>query len=190
MKMPGMHKQPLIIVAILACLLTGCATVPIALDSEPVIVEADLDHLWQQCQSELKNRGFSLDQVNLRSGIIETFPLVSRQWFEFWHRDTVTAVATAEASLHTIRRSVRMELSSLENSKYQLQCRVDVERLSLAPSVVSGSVQAQDVFSGTAGQIPIDSASIGKSDQNNVWIPLARDGDLEKDILTSITRVL
>ncbi len=96
-----------IILALLFLALTvgglGCSE-PIATAPEPLLVQAEVDQIWQLCQTELKTRGFHLNRVDRRSGIIETYPLTSKQWFEFWRQDVVTVYDLAESSLHTIRR--------------------------------------------------------------------------------------
>lgn len=169
---------------------SGCALRPPAPARNEMVVKADFDELWQLCQSDLKHRGFRLDRVDRRSGLIQTYPMIGSQWFEFWGRDLLTPAAWAEASLHTIRRSIRINLESMQNHQARLVCRVSVEKLSLPPSTVSGSVWAGNIFWDTAGRNPgwNDSVPAGRTGQT--WISLGRDPDLEADFYRTIETTL
>ena len=167
-------------------LLAGCASAPVESIKEGIIVEAEAGILWQSCKSELKNRGFRLDRVDLRSGVIETFPMVSRQWFEFWRHDVVDAASLAESSLQTIRRRVGIKLTPLGENKYRFNCRATVQRLSMPPSTVSGSVWAENVFYSTAGRSPI----WNDPDGGRVWVTLGNDTALAGNIISSVKAAL
>ena len=171
-------------------LFNGCASAPVDLTKETIIIEAEAEILWQSCQSELKNRGFRLDRVDLRSGVIETFPMVSSQWFEFWQRDVVDAASLAESSLQTIRRRVGIKLSPLGGNKYRFSCRVTVQRLSTPPSAVSGSVWAENVFSSTAGRSSVWNDPAGVLEEGWVWVTLENDTALADEIIRSVNMVL
>ncbi len=171
-------------------LFNGCASTPVESAKETIIVEAEAGVLWQSCQSELKNRGFRLDRVDLRSGIIETFPMVSSEWFEFWQRDVVDAASLAESSLQTIRRRVGIRLTPLGGNKYRFNCRVTVQRLSMPPPAISGSVWTENVFSGTAGRSSVWSDPAGVLEGGWVWVTLENDTALADDIIRSVNMVL
>ena len=171
-------------------LLNGCASAPVESIKEGVregiIVEAEAGILWQSCKSELKNRGFRLDRVDLRSGVIDTFPMVSSQWFEFWRHDVVDTASLAESSLQTIRRRVGIKLTPLGENKYRFDCRVTVQKLSMPPSAVSGSVWAENVFYSTAGRSPI----WNDPDGGRVWVTLGNDTYLADEIIRSVNTML
>jgi len=167
----------------------GCSE-PIATAPEPLLVQAEADQLWQFCQTELKTRGFQLDRVDRRSGVIETYPLTSKQWFEFWCQDVVTAHDLAESSLHTIRRRVSMAVSAAPEDRYRLQCRVAVERLSAPPELTSGQVRVRDIFAQSAGRIPTPQVSEKRKKYPPQWLPIGQDHALENDILQAIHRNL
>jgi len=175
-------------------LLVGCASTPVESvkegAGEGIIVEAEAEILWQSCQSELKNRGFRLDRVDLRSGVIETFPMVSSQWFEFWRRDVADAASLAESSLQTIRRRVGIKLTPMGGDKYRFNCRVTVQRLSIPPPAVSGSVWAEHVFSSTAGRSPVWNDPGGILEDGWVWVTLGNDTALADEIIRSVNIVL
>lgn len=161
----------------------GCSTGSKLVANEPIIIDRWDDNIWQIAQKELKSRGFELDRVDLRSGIIETVPLVSRQWFEFWRRDVVDEKSLAQSSLHTVRRKVNVRLVAGDNDKIHIHCRVFIEKLSFGPTKTSGPVRAEEIFSSKAYRVE-KNKSLGK--QPYQWIPIGNDLFLEKDILESI----
>ena len=174
------------------CLFIGCAgssMVPPA--SESVVVECELPHLWQCSQRELKDRGFRLDRVDLRAGVIQTYPRLSSQWFEVWARDVASWHDRAEASLHTIRRQANLKVEPITQtqSKYNLTCSVTVQRLSTQSSR-SRSHQANEISTDTAAESPIWNSTNGNAEPEKVWINLGPDPALEIDILQSIKKSL
>jgi len=167
----------------------GCSE-PIATAPEPILVQAEVDQIWQFCQTELKTRGFRLDRVDRRSGIIQTYPLTSKQWFEFWCQDVVTGHDLAESSLHTIRRRVYIDVSAAPEDRHRLQCRVAVERLSAPLELTSGQVRVRDIFGQAAGRIPTPQVSEKRKKHPPQWVPIGQDYALENDILQAIQRTL
>ena len=167
----------------------GCSE-PIAAAPEPLLIQAEVDQIWQLCQAELKKRGFTLDRVDRRSGIIQTYPLTSRQWFEFWRQDVVTDRDLAESSLHTVRRSVSIAVSAAPEDRHRLQCRVAVERLSAPLELTSGQVRVRDIFAQSAGRIPTPQVSEKRKKHPPRWLPIGQDHALEKDILQAIHQTL
>ncbi len=158
----------------------GCSTKRVDIANSTIVVQCQRNTIWQISQVELKDRGFSLDRVDLRNGVIDTFPIVSKQWFEFWRKDVVGAKALAESSLHTIQRYAKMQLTEQENNKFALHCEVVVERLSSASAITSGTSRQQDVLSAGRRQ--------KKKSSKDQWIPLGKDEPLANDILAAIKR--
>ena len=172
------------------CLFIGCAgssMVPPA--SESIVVECELPHLWQCSQRELKDRGFRLDRVDLRAGVIQTYPRLSSQWFEVWTRDVASWHDRAEASLHTIRRQTHLKIKPVTQNKYNLTCTVTVQRLSTQSSK-AGSPQAKDISTDTVAESPIWNSTNKNAESEKVWINLGPDPALEIDILQSIKKSL
>ena len=165
--------------------LNGCGPTQRLDVDNPLTFKCDPDRLWRQSQTELKVRGFDLDNVDRRAGVIETEPRTSSQWYEFWARDVVTWQGRAESSLHTLRRSVRLEMRADPDSSCRLSCRALVDREVIAPGVVSGSARANSIFAGAAGRMPT-LKPLGDQ-QISQWVSLGRDNALEQDILQSIT---
>jgi hypothetical protein len=179
---------PLVFLA-LAVAGPGCSE-PVAIPPEPLLVQTEPDQIWQLCQAELKKRGFQLDRVDRRSGVIETYPLTSKQWFEFWCKDVITDRDLAESSLHTIRRRISMIVLAAPENHYWLQCRAAVERLSAPLELTSGQVRVRDIFAQSAGRIPTPQVSEKRKKYPPQWLPIGQDHALENDILQAIHRTL
>ena len=170
-----------IIIAVLCALLSvfsGCAATRTSIQNSTITIQGDRDNIWQISQAELKDRGFSLDRVDLRSGVIDTFPMVSKQWFEFWRRDVIGPKAIAESSLHTIRRYIKLQLTEQEKDKFDLHCDVIVQRFTAEPGLTSATLSGQDILSATRRQ--------QKKSSKYQWIPIGSDNALANDILTAI----
>jgi hypothetical protein len=168
-------------------LVGGCASAPVKTSSEFLLVTGDPDYIWQACQEQLKKRGFRLDQVDRRRGIIRSFPQVSKQWFEFWCQDVVTNEDLLESSLHTLRRIIHFEMATADKGQYSLQCRVGVERLSSERQIVSGRVRAWEILGRTVGNLPPLAGGESYSTGADQWLPIGEDHALESSILQSIS---
>ena len=168
-------------VCLLVCVLGGCSSNHFCPPDNPLSIDGRMESLWQISQAELKGRGFELDRVDLRNGVIETFPLVSKQWFEFWRNDVVDDKSLAQSSLHTIRRQVHLEL--LQNGdKYDVSCSVRVEKLSNKPAFTGGTAQARQILASARRK--------SSRDAPQQWIAFDNDHALEQGILCSIAKKL
>jgi len=177
-----------IAILVLAAMLQGCSGTPRARVANPVTLPCDVDEVWLAGQADLKGRGFALEKVDRRHGIIETLPRTSSQWYEFWARDVVTAEGRAEASLHTIRRFVRLELSVGGADRCDLGCCAQVERFVAGSAAMSGSVRANSVLGSVAGRMP--GLKDDRRRRGGQWVSLGRDAALEQDVLQSIRRAV
>jgi hypothetical protein len=174
----------------LSGLLAGCAAEPPRVDSGQTIeIKGDMDRVFRICQDELKNRGFELDRVDRRDGWIETFPMTSAQWFEFWRGDVVGDYAWAESNLQTVQRRVKMTVSTMNDQNVRLLCEVSVERREADSERVQtmGPVAARDLFSVRTGRIPGLGEGKSKTGAESQWTPLGNDPELEHAILQRIT---
>jgi hypothetical protein len=148
--------------------------------------------VWRVCQEELKSRGFELDRVDRRQGEIETFPMTSGQWFEFWRHDVIGDYAREESDLQCIQRKVKVKVSPLKDEKYQLLCEVSVERREADPQEVRtiGGAHTRDLFPVFSERIPGLRSGAVKENQGSRWTPLGDDPELERDILRRINAKL
>jgi len=172
--------------------LGGCASAkkPVQYKSGPVTIEADADRLWQVSQDQVKKTGFTLDKLDRRSGVIQTFPLTSKQWFEFWCHDVVTFDDLAVSSLQSIRRIVIIEFEPLNEKQFRVNCMVNIEKLAGNPDVRSGQVHASDILGETIGRVPAVNIPGPRTGEVANWYFMGRDHALEARILDSIKKMV
>ncbi|MBN1846457.1 MAG: hypothetical protein JW810_12280 [Sedimentisphaerales bacterium] len=171
--------------------LTGCFSPgPPPASDNPLTIQADPVRIWTACRQELKNRGFELQQVDLRSGRIETLPRTSSQWFEPGCQDVVTTDDFWESNLHTIRRKVTLVVQSIDSDRHRVGCRVQVERLAAEPDIISGQVRVRNIFGSAIGRAPAISLSDKPRRQQPQWNSLGRDEALEGHILLAIQKAM
>ena len=168
----------------------GCMSPAVSYVVEPVLVRGDADDIWQTCQDQIKERGFRLDLVDRREGIIISYPQVSKQWFEFWCQDVVTSEDLIESSLHTVRRIIQIEMDDMGEQSYGLYCRVAVERLWRGTEIVGGRVWAREILGKSVGRIPVYGSGGPAEAVSEVWLPAGEDHALESSILQSISGML
>jgi len=168
----------------------GCAAkpAPAPVPSEPRVIQGDPYVIWTAGQEELTSRGFLLDRVDRRMGVIETFPATSKQWFECWRNDVAGEEALAESSLQTVRRQVKLQVTQVEPDQLRLECRVAVEKYDSSREIYPGYTRTYNVLGNVSGRIPLLSTSERRKDQPEEWIPLGEDPELQKTILDSIAR--
>lgn len=95
----------------------------------PSASSSDFNTLWKACEKSLTARNFRIDRRDYRAGILTTYPLISKQIFEPWRRDTLGAKAVAESTLATIRRTVRVEFTHDDaTDAYTATPFVEIER--------------------------------------------------------------
>ncbi len=171
-----MKKKLLYILsAIFLAYTTGCQKPePI---SNPVSLSSDndTDAVWLACKEELRSRGFIINFQNRDAGIIETSPLPSKQWFEFWKNDVVDAGGLAKSSTQSTRRTVTL---NIDDSK--VKCTVAVNKLYTSSLADSNQPRKDcDLFS---NEYFLEKKKVA----NQVWSPSGNDPALEKDILRHI----
>ncbi len=167
-------------------LLTGCQRAGSGAGIGPVRIDAERGHVWQVCQDELRQRGFRLNRVDEREGIIETCPQVSGQWFEVWKNDIVTPAARAAASVHTVRRYVLVHLKATREASVAVECEVYVERLAFLPEEWYGAVRAEDVLREQVRRAHMRNVFYENSQQQMHWIPAGEDRELAGEIYHGI----
>ncbi|MBU0639369.1 MAG: hypothetical protein KKB50_10940 [Planctomycetes bacterium] len=74
----------------------------------------DYDAFIDATLTLLRERDFAPRQVDRQRGLIVAGPATSGQWFEFWRVDSQGGYQVLEASLHTIRRTVNINLEPLD----------------------------------------------------------------------------
>jgi len=140
--------------------------------------------LMEVAEDVLANMYFTIEKADAQSGLIRTRPLPGAQFFEFWRSDNVGADNTLAANLHTIRRTVTLDISQ-QNEQLCIGCNVQVQRLSLPERQVSSSARVYGMFSQSSQSL--QRLKLNPEQKNEMaWIDLGRDSRLEAEILKRI----
>ena len=190
------------------CLLLGCAARPSQSRRDlppasatpeywlrqPPVARAEhenFDRLWNACRRAVQSRSFAVDRVDLRGGVMTTFPQVSKQLFEFWRNDVGALPAVMESTLGTVRRSVRLEIVRREDGTYEATPKVVIERYAQAERRVTTVARYTEVL----GVDPLQEGSrardrLGADLPAAYWYALGRDEPLERQIAQDVMREL
>lgn len=140
--------------------------------------------LMQVAEDVLAGMYFTIEKADVDVGLIRTRPLPGAQFFEFWRSDNVGTENTISANLHTIRRTVILDICR-QNEQLQIGCEVQTQRLSLPERQISSSAKVYGMFSRSG---PLLQRLILNPEQAKqmAWIEQDRDSRLETEILKRI----
>jgi hypothetical protein len=151
-------------------------------------VEADQDintaDIMKVSEDVLAGMHFTIEKADVRCSLIRTRPLPGAQFFEFWRSDNVGADNTLAANLHTIRRTVTLDISR-QNNELCVGCDVHVQRLSLPERQVGSSARVYGMFSRSSPSLQRLQLNPEQAKQIE-WIDLGSDPQLEAEILKRI----
>jgi hypothetical protein len=186
--------------AIIVCSLmaAGCAqqtAPPLSvklMDSDLYIEQGQDVHkadLMEVAKDVLSEMYFTIEKADADTGLIRTRPLPASQFFEFWRSDNVGLDNTMAANMHTIRRTVTIDISG-QGRQLSIGCQAQVQRLSLPERQVSSSARVYGIFSQSSPSLQRLMLNPEQKKQM-AWIDLGRDSRLEAKILKRIkTRIL
>ncbi|MHC4717209.1 MAG: hypothetical protein ACYS5V_09585 [Planctomycetota bacterium] len=148
--------KTLLAAVLAAALSAGCAAT-----RPPLCVTGDkeFDAIWDASRSVLSEYRFVVDRSDLRAGIITTYPMVGRHWFEPWRQDAPTSRLAAMHSLHTIWQTVTVTVCKAEDvsaadgrlARYTVGVQVDMRRSTRPTYQVTSTADAYDMFVGRKG---------------------------------------
>ena len=152
------------------------------------VTSSDFDRLWKACEEAARSYGFYLDREDFRAGVITTYPLISKQFFEVWRNDVQTAHDLADSSVSAYRRTIRFTIKRLPDGTFDMTPVIVIERKALAEHPVSASVYLRNAFRNTRGT---RSAGTAEADEgirmpSNYWYATGRDTVLEKSVAKSV----
>lgn len=195
---------PLLLLAVVA--LTGCAGRSRRPDpppeaglvdywlQRPAVARAehrDFNQLWNACRKAVQARSFTVDRVDLRGGVMTTFPQVSAQAFEFWRRDVGAFGGLLESSLGTVRRSVRVEVRRRQDGTYVAEPKVVIERYAQTERRITSVARYAEVFAlDPAEGGSREGARRGIDVPESYWYARGRDEALERRITADVRRDL
>jgi hypothetical protein len=131
----------------------------------------------------LRDFNFSIAKEDPNTGYILTRPLAGGQFFEFWRKDNVGALNTAESSLHSIRRTAELKMSE-QNSQVCINCIVRKQKLCLSAPPEEKTGLKYDRITGQ--KIRTTSLNLDLESQQANWIELDSDNALAATILKKI----
>jgi hypothetical protein len=155
------------------------------------VSDADFNRLWNACRRAVQARSFVVDRVDLRDGVMTTFPAVSKQLFEFWRNDVGTFPQAMESTIGTVRRSVRVEVVRREDGTYEATPKVVIERYAQTERRITSVARYTEVLG-------VDPAQQGTRERDRLgadlpaayWYALGRDEPLERQIAEDVRRDL
>lgn len=168
-------------------LLGGCAESEQFKPVEQICLsEVARDEAMQAAEEVLSQMHFSIAKSDADSGLIVTRPLQGAQLFEIWRSDSVGGFNTAEANLHTIRRSAEIRIRE-EDGQVCIRCDVKTQRLNMPQRAEGSRSQAFKLFS--EGDSSIQKLRLGQEQrQGMLWVDLGGDKVLSTAILRRIEK--
>ena len=161
---------------------------------KPAVAQAsdgDFDRLWNACRRAVQSRSFVVDRVDMRGGVMTTFPQVSKQIFEFWRNDAGTFPEVMESTLGTVRRYVRVEVVRQEDGTYEATPKVVIERYAQSERRVTSVARYTEVFAWDPSQEGSRERDRAGADLPPAyWYAIGRDEPLERQIVEDVRRDL
>jgi len=168
-----------------ASLFCGCAKQQ-AVDAPEPLAVAGLDKAEAMTLSEdvLARMHFAIEKADPNAGIVRTAPLTGSQFFEFWRSDSVGSFNKSEANLQNVRRIVEVQVDEADGVVH-IDCRAEVQRLSLTEHRVSSSARAYQMHSESTQSLQRLSLSEAQA-RNMAWVDLGPDNELAAAVLKRI----
>lgn len=165
-------------------ILAGCATqqkdttkqIPVPDISVTGIDKAEAMEIVEDILAQMH---FVIDKSDAEAGYIRTRPLEGAQFFEFWRSDNVGTENWLYSNLHSVRRTVEVNIDQ------QIHCKVQIQRLSLPEQPVTSSARAYGMFSLSTPIIQTLRLNPEQA-REMAWIDLGKDSELEKEIIKRI----
>lgn len=173
---------------ILISFLAGCADKPTEYIDQACLAGTNKRSAMSEAEDVLRKMHFTIEKADVEYGYISTKPLRGAQSFELWRSDNIGEFNSAEANLHTIRRSVEMNFTE-QSGQMCVECIARVERMSLPEREVVSPSNATDMFTKSRGSSQRLKLHPEQAEQMR-WIDLGRDGALETEILNRIKHQL
>jgi len=169
-------------------LLAGCGGPQHSASKEGSLCLSDVSmaDAMSAAETTLTRMHFDIEKADAVHGIIRTRPLTGAQFFELWRSDNVGPAQVAEASLHTIRRSIELRLQP-DGNQVRLDCTVRVQRLSLPENEVASVSQAYRLHSQSTATLQRLELAPGQRERL-AWIDLDDDPMLAARVLKRIAR--
>ena len=186
-----LYKYTLMTCALIAagCSQQNLAPLRVKVQGSALYVERDQGmgtaDLMEVAEDVLARMYFTIDKADVDSGLIRTRPLPGAQFFEFWRSDNAGADNALAANLHTIRRTVTLDIS-LQGQELRIGCNVQAQRLSLPERQdTSSTTRIYGMFSQSDSSLQRLKLNPEQKEEM-AWIDLGSDKRLEAEILKRI----
>jgi hypothetical protein len=147
---------------------------------------ADKAQAMSACEKVLTGMHFGIEKFDIEAGYIRTAPLSGSQSFEFWRSDSVGSFNQTEADLHSVRRTVEINVAE-QSSQLCINCMASTERLSYPQNQTAADQHA--VMS--REQKDTKKLKLSREQKATItWTDLGRDNQLETEILKRIDKQL
>jgi hypothetical protein len=153
------------------------------------VTSSDFQKLWDACATTLINDQFEIDRRDYRLGVLTTWPMISKQFFEFWRSDAGTPREVIWDSLQTIRRTVRFEFSRQPDGSYTAHPKVLIETSAHPERRITAQAQYSQAFA-AVGETPTITNEEGVTIPTRYWYSLGRDEAMEKELANSVREKL
>jgi hypothetical protein len=140
-------------------------------------------------ENVLAEMHFTIEKFDVEAGLIKTYPLPGAQSFELWRADSVGSFNQAEADLHSIRRTIELNVTDLSRrsaakteqaGQLCINCVATTQRLSIAGNGQNYAAPAETLRA-------IQKLRLNHKQKTNMtWINLGRDTQLETEIIKRI----
>jgi hypothetical protein len=146
----------------------------------------DFDKLWEASADTVTFDQFEIEWQDRRHGMLETYPMISKQFFEVWRSDAGDANEVALNSLQTIRRTIRIDFSRNANGQYVAYPKVLKEQLSHPEKRITAQAQFSQAFNST-NEEPTRTTEQGNVVASRYWYSIGRDTEMEKELAQAIS---
>jgi hypothetical protein len=149
------------------------------------VTSPDFYILWKACTQTLLWDQFQIDEQDQRLGILTTYPVISKQFFEPWRSDGGTIGAILIDSLQTTRRTVRFDIARRWDGTFIATPKVLVEQSSHPERRITAQAQFTQAFLAVAEQ-PTRTNELGVEVPNRYWFALGRDEEMEGQLARAV----
>ncbi|NLH15545.1 MAG: hypothetical protein GX455_03090 [Phycisphaerae bacterium] len=168
-------------------LAAGCSDPSKLVPSQPVSLRnARMQQAMEASQEVLRDMGFAIEKFDVEKGLVKTRPLSGSQFFEVWRSDNVGGYNFAEANLHSLRRTVFVNIYS-EGPQLMARCDAQVQRLFMPQKQIASASQAAGLYTqGNINQQRLQTQS--EQEETMTWMDLGADSALETEILRRLQK--
>ena len=185
MRIAGMGQSIWLVCTLLSA---GCSVERTAFDETPSVCfdRVSVAQATRIAGEVLGEMHFSIEKLDPERGVVRTRPLRGAQLFEVWRSDNASASGAAEASLHTVRRSVEVRVEERQGRRC-IDCVARVQRLSLPEQPVASTAQAYRMYSRSSPSM--QRFELGREQKAEMaWVDLGRDTCLAREIVRRMAR--